>query len=316
MLTSLKRRFKCSVLRGFTLIELLVVITIIGILCSMVIPFLSPMREKARKAKCKTNLRNLHAAALAKAIDDDGRRMPYSRTIAYRYWDEWHVHRGWIDWASPWKYDYPVVNTPDDNSPDRNRAGHGHPSPWWGSAGVTNAGAPGDAMQTITNGTLWAYTKKSSKIYICPTFAIEYKENDRTTQRDPVRSYVMNRNASNRGLAGGIPSSLVILFSEMMLDDDPSKITKHFIEDPYPTHETEWYVNDSDWDDASGDRARAYDCQLDGREDGSTGHPLESIGTYHEGVCNAVFMDGHVEELPKDGHTIGDDTMNACAGDW
>jgi prepilin-type N-terminal cleavage/methylation domain-containing protein/prepilin-type processing-associated H-X9-DG protein len=69
---------------GFTLIELLVVIAIIAILAAILFPVFAKAREKAKQAKCLSNLKQIGAAALLYAQDYD-ETLPLNRPSGWWY---------------------------------------------------------------------------------------------------------------------------------------------------------------------------------------------------------------------------------------
>jgi prepilin-type N-terminal cleavage/methylation domain-containing protein/prepilin-type processing-associated H-X9-DG protein len=71
--------------RGFTLVELLVVIGIIAVLLSLLVPTLGRVRDEAKRATCMSNLRQVGAAMLMYAADND---QTFASAGNEGYWDD------------------------------------------------------------------------------------------------------------------------------------------------------------------------------------------------------------------------------------
>ena len=71
--------------RGFTLVELFLVIAMVVVIAGILLPALSNAREQSRRATCLSNLRQLHAAYVQYASENDGVVLPC---------DKIHVQRG------------------------------------------------------------------------------------------------------------------------------------------------------------------------------------------------------------------------------
>jgi prepilin-type N-terminal cleavage/methylation domain-containing protein len=74
-LFALRFRANATGSRGFTLIELLVVIAIIAILAAMLLPSLAKAKERSKRIRCMSNMRQVAIGATAYAIDNLDRVM-------------------------------------------------------------------------------------------------------------------------------------------------------------------------------------------------------------------------------------------------
>lgn len=136
--------------RGFTLIELLVVIAIIAILVALLFPAISIVEERAQKAKCSSNTRQISQAVMA-CMGDLGEALPY-RGVEADAWAYWGRAAGQL---MPYlKYSAEVFDCP------------------------ANPGLVRNARTIITNATPAAYTDYELNGLICsfgtPANAREY----------------------------------------------------------------------------------------------------------------------------------------------
>ena len=267
---------------GFTLIELLVVVAIILILAALLLPALSGGRKRGRDVKCKANLKQLQIASSSYMYETE--RLPHAHSDEWlndekgandSYW--WYTDAGWVAWLD-W------VPHSDKTPPGKPQPGV--PPPWWGDRALTS----------ITNGCIWPYTGPNLRVYICP----EFERTDicgkqapvgctpASTPYKPYRSYAMNTNAHAIWLHDLKNASRLLLFADMHTRaadtvDGATVCRRGLLDDNQPCTAGTGDLNSWDGVLNPGPTNAAV--------------PLEVVASFHNGHGNAVFVDGHIEEL-------------------
>jgi prepilin-type N-terminal cleavage/methylation domain-containing protein/prepilin-type processing-associated H-X9-DG protein len=99
---------------GFTLVELLVVIAIIAILAAILLPVLSASKQRAYRAQCLSNLRQIGLAMIQYSDDSHGLLPESGGTILWNQTDPETLKYGWMQQIFSYTQNTNIYRCPSD----------------------------------------------------------------------------------------------------------------------------------------------------------------------------------------------------------
>jgi len=180
---------------AFTLVELLVVIAILAVLAALILPAISVATGKANLVKCASNLRQITAATLLSANDNNGM---YPALVVFSF-----DSAGWIA---------PISATNSPNSPT--------PSPWGVALAPYLGFAPVNSAQVSSPAQIPA-------IFKCPAAAKNAAENQANSWINTFPSYRYNSYAAGRTAAATVTLSRAMLWIDAVWPGWPQNTFAH-----------------------------------------------------------------------------------------
>jgi prepilin-type N-terminal cleavage/methylation domain-containing protein len=281
--------------RGFTLVELLVVIAIIGILIALLLPAVQSAREAARRSECQNNLKQMGLAIQSHV--DVRKLFPMGRN---RY-DQFAV--SWAYYILPYMeentmysaYNSGVRDDDNGNTQTMRTAVAVYACPSRRSAAADRNFDNNDAAPIVLHaGALGDYAANAGYVY----------NTGMTTAKDGNGAVYIQFGNYNPAQAGPIFSASRIAVRNVT--DGLSKtlaIGERYIPPPDPTRPDNMHdYDEGDTAFISGDQPRTV---FAGTQEGIDNDPndtdekstISKFGSSHVGVCQFVYLDGHVSAI-------------------
>ena len=197
--------------RGFTLIELLVVIAILAILMALLLPAIQTAKEKAREARCKSNMRQIANAMMLFATEHD-EHLPAGGACD---------RNGKWDWT--WGGNVISVPTTDPAACERIEIEKG--SLWQYITGYPRVGQWGETTTPLKES---YYSDPTKNVYLCPAAG--------AVGRKRGNSYAMNSILDGQADAEG--HLIGVRLSQ--IKNDSKKVL--FVDEPESTINDGWFV--------------------------------------------------------------------------